>query len=104
LRVFLIGRRGGIIYSIVVGIVGRCWGGFLVSLFGHARCDRMELAEFPVAIAGAVVLLLILGFVAGEAGFTGAAGSVTGECVRVPRGRRASCQESGESEVRDGHG
>lgn len=63
---FLTGRRGGIFYSIIVGIVGALLGGFLMGVFGHAGVTGWNWRSFAVAVGGAVVLLLILGFVRGR--------------------------------------
>jgi uncharacterized membrane protein YeaQ/YmgE (transglycosylase-associated protein family) len=62
----LTGRRGGIIYSIIAGIVGALLGGFLMALFGHAGVTGWNWRSFGVAVLGAVVLLLILGFIRGR--------------------------------------
>jgi uncharacterized membrane protein YeaQ/YmgE (transglycosylase-associated protein family) len=63
---FLTGRRGGIIYSIIVGIVGALLGGFIMSLVGSTGVTGWNWRSFAVAVGGAVVLLLILGFVRGR--------------------------------------
>jgi uncharacterized membrane protein YeaQ/YmgE (transglycosylase-associated protein family) len=63
---FLTRSRGGIIYDIIVGIVGALLGGFLMGLFGHAGVTGWNWRSFAVAVAGAVVLLLILGLIRGR--------------------------------------
>jgi len=63
---FLIGGGGGIIYDIVVGIVGALLGGFLMHLFGHTGVTGWNWRSFGVAVLGAVVLLLILRLVRGR--------------------------------------
>ena len=63
---FLTGRRGGIIYDIIVGIVGALLGGFLMGLFGHAGVTGWNWRSFAVAVGGAVVLLFILGLIRGR--------------------------------------
>ena len=63
---FLTGRRGGIIYSIIVGIVGALLGGFIMSLVGSTGVTGWDWRSFAVAVGGAVVLLIILGFVRGR--------------------------------------
>jgi uncharacterized membrane protein YeaQ/YmgE (transglycosylase-associated protein family) len=63
---FLTGRRGGIIYDIIVGIVGALLGGFIMGLFGHAGVTGWNWRSFAVAVAGAVLLLIILGFIRGR--------------------------------------
>ncbi len=63
---FLTGRRGGIIYDIIVGIVGALLGGFIMSLFGSAGVTGWNWRSFAVAVGGAVVLLIILGLIRGR--------------------------------------
>jgi uncharacterized membrane protein YeaQ/YmgE (transglycosylase-associated protein family) len=63
---FLTGRRGGIIYDIIVGIVGALLGGFLMRLFGHVGVTGWNWRSFAVAVGGAVVLIFILGLVRGR--------------------------------------
>ena len=62
---FLTGGGGGIIYNIIVGIVGALLGGFIMSAFGHAGVTGWNWRSFGVAVLGAVVLLIILGLVRG---------------------------------------
>ena len=62
---FLVGGRGGIIFDIIVGILGALLGGFLMHLFGHTGVTGFNLRSFGVAILGSVVLLLILGLFRG---------------------------------------
>lgn len=62
---FLAGGGGGIIYHIIVGIVGALLGGFIMHLFGHTGVTGWNWRSFGVAVLGAVVLLIILGLVRG---------------------------------------
>jgi uncharacterized membrane protein YeaQ/YmgE (transglycosylase-associated protein family) len=63
---FLTGGGGGIIYNIIVGIVGALLGGFIMNAFGSAGVTGWNWRSFGVAVLGAVVLLIILGFVRGR--------------------------------------
>lgn len=67
----LTGGGGGIIFDIIVGIVGALLGGFLMSQFGHSGVTGWNWPSFGVAVVGAVVLLLILKLVRGGGGFRG---------------------------------
>jgi uncharacterized membrane protein YeaQ/YmgE (transglycosylase-associated protein family) len=62
---FLMGGGGGIIFDIIVGIVGALLGGFLMTLFGHTGVTGWNWRSFGVAVLGAVILLFILGLVRG---------------------------------------
>ena len=59
------GRRGGIIYDIVVGIVGALLGGFLMGLLGHSGVTGWNWRSFAVAVAGAIILIFIIGAIRG---------------------------------------
>jgi uncharacterized membrane protein YeaQ/YmgE (transglycosylase-associated protein family) len=63
---FLTHRGGGIIYDIIVGIVGALLGGFLMGLFGHAGVTGWNWRSFAVAVGGAIVLILVLGAIRGR--------------------------------------
>ena len=62
----LTGRRGGVIYSIIVGIAGALLGGFIMSLFGESGVTGWNWRSFAVAVGGSVVLLIILGLIRGR--------------------------------------
>ena len=62
---FLAGGGGGIIYHIIVGIVGALLGGFIMNAFGSAGVTGWNWRSFGVAVLGAVVLLVILRLVQG---------------------------------------
>jgi uncharacterized membrane protein YeaQ/YmgE (transglycosylase-associated protein family) len=51
---------GGILGDIVVGIAGALIGGWLFNSFGHTGIDGFNLYSMLVALAGAVVLLIVL--------------------------------------------
>lgn len=57
---------GGIIVTILVGIVGAFVGGFVFSLFGGAGVSGFNIWSILVATVGAILLLLIYRLVAGR--------------------------------------
>jgi uncharacterized membrane protein YeaQ/YmgE (transglycosylase-associated protein family) len=57
---------GGIIVTILVGIVGAFVGGFVFSLFGGAGVSGFNIWSILVATVGAIILLLIYRLVAGR--------------------------------------
>ena len=63
---FLTGGGGGIIYNIIVGIVGAFLGGFIMNQFGESGVTGWNWRSFAVAVGGAVVLLVILGLLRGR--------------------------------------
>jgi uncharacterized membrane protein YeaQ/YmgE (transglycosylase-associated protein family) len=57
---------GGIIVTILIGIVGAFVGGFVVSLLGGAGMTGFNLWSILVATLGAIILLAIYRMVAGR--------------------------------------
>ena len=57
---------GGIIVTILIGIVGAFVGGFVFSLFGGAGVSGFNIWSIVVATVGAIILLLIYRLVAGR--------------------------------------
>ena len=55
---------GGIIVTILIGIVGAFVGGFVFSLFGGAGVSGFNIWSIVVATVGAIILLLIYRLVA----------------------------------------
>ncbi|MCB0194077.1 MAG: GlsB/YeaQ/YmgE family stress response membrane protein [Anaerolineae bacterium] len=53
----------GVITNIIVGIVGAFIGGFIMSFVGGAGVTGFNLGGFKVAVRGAVVLRVIIGFI-----------------------------------------
>ena len=51
---------GGLLWDIVVGIVGAVVGGFIMSFFGYGDVNGFNLYSFLVALLGACVLIAIL--------------------------------------------
>ena len=64
----LMHSRGGIIFDIIVGIVGALLGGFIMGEFGHAGVTGWNWRSFGVAVLGAVILLFVLRLVRGRGG------------------------------------
>jgi uncharacterized membrane protein YeaQ/YmgE (transglycosylase-associated protein family) len=50
---------GGIILTVILGIVGAVVGGYISTYFGYGRVDGFNLGSFAVAVVGAIVVLLI---------------------------------------------
>ena len=48
---------GGIVVTIMLGVVGSVVGGFLGTQLGFGEVDGFEIRSFLIAIGGAVVLL-----------------------------------------------
>ena len=57
---------GGIIITILLGIVGAFVGGFVVNLLGGAGVSGFNLWSIVVATLGAIILLAIYRLVAGR--------------------------------------
>jgi uncharacterized membrane protein YeaQ/YmgE (transglycosylase-associated protein family) len=57
---------GGIIVTILLGIVGAFVGGFVVNLLGGAGVSGFNLWSIVVATLGAIILLAIYRVVAGR--------------------------------------
>ena len=57
---------GGIIVTILLGIVGAFVGGFVVNLLGGAGVSGFNLWSILVATIGAIILLAIYRMVAGR--------------------------------------
>ena len=52
-------NRGGILGSVLLGIVGALVGGFLANLVFGITVTGFNLTSFLVAIAGSLILLLV---------------------------------------------
>jgi uncharacterized membrane protein YeaQ/YmgE (transglycosylase-associated protein family) len=58
--------RQGIIFNIVVGIIGASLGGFILNFFGQIGVSGFNFYSLLVAILGAVALLWIVKMLTGE--------------------------------------
>lgn len=56
----IMGSSGGLLWDIVVGIVGAVLGGFIMSFFGYGDVNGFNLYSFFVAILGACVLIALV--------------------------------------------
>jgi uncharacterized membrane protein YeaQ/YmgE (transglycosylase-associated protein family) len=56
----LMGGGGGLVWDIVVGIIGAVVGGFVMSLLGQGGVNGFTLYSFLVAILGACILIAIV--------------------------------------------
>ncbi|MEK7109286.1 MAG: GlsB/YeaQ/YmgE family stress response membrane protein [Patescibacteria group bacterium] len=56
----LMGTGGGLLWDIVVGIVGAVIGGFIMNLLGQSGGGGFSIYSFAVAVLGACVLIAIV--------------------------------------------
>jgi uncharacterized membrane protein YeaQ/YmgE (transglycosylase-associated protein family) len=56
----MMGGGGGLLWDIIVGIVGAVIGGFLMSLVGQSGVGSFNFYSFLVALLGACVLIAIV--------------------------------------------
>ena len=56
----VMGSGGGLVWDIVVGIVGAVIGGFIMNLLGYGGVGGFSLYSFLVALLGACVLIAIM--------------------------------------------
>ncbi len=56
----VMGGGGGLLWDVIVGIVGAVIGGFLMSLIGKSGVGGFNLYSFLVALLGACVLIAIV--------------------------------------------
>lgn len=56
----IMGSGMGLMWDIVIGIIGAVLGGWLMSLIGQSGVSGFNLYSFLVAILGAVVLIAIV--------------------------------------------
>ncbi|WP_207456905.1 GlsB/YeaQ/YmgE family stress response membrane protein [Herbiconiux sp. SYSU D00978] len=71
-KLILPGRQGGgWLATLLLGVVGALLGGFLGSaIFGVGLEDFWSIQTWLVAIVGAIIVLLIWGFITGRRGRT----------------------------------
>jgi uncharacterized membrane protein YeaQ/YmgE (transglycosylase-associated protein family) len=56
----VMGTGGGLIWDVVVGIIGAVLGGFLMGFIGKGGVGGFDLYSFLVALLGACVLIAIV--------------------------------------------
>lgn len=56
----VMGSGGGLLWDIIVGIVGAVIGGFIMGLMGEGGVGGFNLYSFLVALLGACVLIVIV--------------------------------------------
>jgi uncharacterized membrane protein YeaQ/YmgE (transglycosylase-associated protein family) len=56
----LMSTGGGLVWDIVVGIVGAVIGGYIMSFLGQGGVGGFNLYSFVVALIGACVLIIIV--------------------------------------------
>jgi len=56
----VMGSGGGLVWDIVVGIVGAVIGGFIMNMLGQNGVGGFNLYSFVVALIGACVLIAIV--------------------------------------------
>jgi uncharacterized membrane protein YeaQ/YmgE (transglycosylase-associated protein family) len=56
----VMGEGGGLVWDIIVGIVGAVIGGFVMSLLGQGGVNGFTLYSFAVAVIGACILIAIV--------------------------------------------
>ena len=56
----LMGSKGGLVWDIVVGIIGAVLGGWIMSLLGEGGVQGFNLYSFLVALLGACALIWIV--------------------------------------------
>tara|TARA_R110000824_G_scaffold401771_1_gene615374 strand:+ start:76793 stop:77044 length:252 start_codon:yes stop_codon:yes gene_type:complete len=55
----IMGGNGGLVWDIVVGMIGAVIGGFIMTSLGQGGIDGFNLYSFLVALLGAIVLIAI---------------------------------------------
>ncbi len=56
----VMGSSGGLVWDVIVGIVGALLGGWLMSFLGKSGVSGFNLYSFLVALLGAVILIAIV--------------------------------------------
>jgi uncharacterized membrane protein YeaQ/YmgE (transglycosylase-associated protein family) len=56
----VMGSGGGLVWDVIVGIIGALLGGWLMSFFGKTGVTGFNMYSFLVALLGAVVLIAIV--------------------------------------------
>ena len=50
---------GGIIVTIIIGVVGALVGGFIASIIGLGTVSGFNIGSFIIAVLGAILLLIV---------------------------------------------
>jgi uncharacterized membrane protein YeaQ/YmgE (transglycosylase-associated protein family) len=56
----VMGSSSGLVWDIIVGIIGAVLGGFLMGIIGKSGVGGFDLYSFLVALLGACVLIAIM--------------------------------------------
>jgi uncharacterized membrane protein YeaQ/YmgE (transglycosylase-associated protein family) len=56
----VMGSSGGLIWDVIVGIIGAVLGGWLMSFLGQGGVTGFNVYSFLVALLGAVILIAIV--------------------------------------------
>ena len=63
----IVNKQGeGLIFDIVLGVIGAIFGGFMFSMFGAQGVDGVNIYSMFVAVVGAVVVLIIYHAITGR--------------------------------------
>jgi uncharacterized membrane protein YeaQ/YmgE (transglycosylase-associated protein family) len=55
----LMGQGSGLMWDIILGIVGSVVGGFIMNAFGHSGITGFNLYSIVVGVVGAVIVIYI---------------------------------------------
>ena len=55
----IMGKGEGLLWDIILGIVGAIIGGFIMNLFGYAGVTGFNLYSTVVAVIGAIIVIYI---------------------------------------------
>ena len=55
----IMGKGDGLLWDIILGIVGAIIGGFIMNLFGYAGITGFNLYSTVVAVIGAIIVIYI---------------------------------------------
>ena len=55
----IMGKGEGLLWDIILGIVGAIVGGFIMNLFGYAGVTGFNLYSTVVAVIGAIIVIYI---------------------------------------------
>ncbi|CDG21941.1 conserved membrane protein of unknown function [Xenorhabdus poinarii G6] len=52
-------NSSGIIMTVILGIVGAVFGGYISTFFGMGKVDGFNLGSFAIAVVGAIIVLFV---------------------------------------------